>query len=163
MIAKGFRTKRLALLIALFAAYAGYRGLAGLHDRYLFTVNRTESLTHWAFIVDRRANPKRGDLIYFAPPKNPYYADTGFVKIIAGVAGDTVRREAATYFVNDFEIGAAKPVSQKGDPLTPGPIGVIPHGSYFVFTPHKDSYDSRYKDIGWISRDRIIGVARPVL
>ncbi|MEM8985166.1 MAG: S26 family signal peptidase [Pseudomonadota bacterium] len=163
MATKAARRRRFLILLALGLAYAAYQALSAFHARYVFTVNHTASLSHWAFIVDRRATPERGDLIYFAPPDNPYYADTGFVKIIAGVAGDEVRREERTYFVNDVEIGAAKPRSQKGDPLEPGPVGVIPANTYFVFTPHKDSYDSRYKQIGWIGRDRIIGVARPVL
>lgn len=26
--------------------------------------------------------------------------------------------------------------------------GVIPYGRYFVYAPHKDSFDSRYAEIG---------------
>lgn len=159
----GHSIKRAALLLGLISAIAGFRTLAALHNRYILTINQTESLDHWAFIVDRKAPVARGDFVYFAPPANPYYRDIGFVKIVAGVPGDVVRREGRVFFVNDRRIGAAKPRSRKGEPLEPGPTGVIPPDRYFVFTPHKDSYDSRYQDIGWIGRDRIVGVARPLL
>lgn len=163
MADKHYSWRRLLLIVGLLAVLAAFKGLAAFHERYLLTVNHTESLSHWAFIVDRKAQPGRGDLIYFAPPENPYYEDQGFVKIIAGVPGDRVHRKAQVYFVAEREIGVANPVSRAGDPLEPGPVGVIPAGHYFVFTPHKDSYDSRYDDIGWIGRDRIVGVAKPLL
>ena len=155
--------RRLIAIAVLLALFATYKALAAFHDRYLLTINHTESLSNWAFIVDRMQSPKRGDLIYFVPPDNPYYKDTGFVKIVAGVAGDVVNRVGATFHVNGEPICDAKPISREGDPLIPGPVGVIPLDYYFVFTPHRDSYDSRYQDIGWIGRDRIIGVARPLL
>lgn len=158
-----YSMKRVALLLGFVAAIIGIRMLRALHDRYIFTTNQTESLEHWAFIVDRKAPVARGDFVYFAPPANPYYRDIGFVKIVAGVPGDVVRRENHIFFVNHRRIGAAKPRSRAGEPLEPGPTGVIPSDHYFVFTPHRDSYDSRYQDIGWIGRDRIIGVARPLL
>ena len=113
--------------------------------------------------VDRKASPARGDYVYFVPPDNPYYRDTAFVKIVAGAGGDIVRREGRNFYVNDRFIGAAKAVSRTGNPLTPGPVGLIPQGQYFVFTPHRDSYDSRYEDIGWIGRASVIGVAKPIL
>ena len=163
MSVKRLSPRRLGVIIVILAALATYKGLAAFHDRYLLTINHTESLSNWAFIVDRRQTPERGDLVYFVPPENPYYKDTGFVKIVAGVAGDVVNRVGATFHVNGKPICDAKSTSRNGDPLTPGPVGIIPPDYYFVFTPHRDSYDSRYQDIGWIGRDRVIGVARPIL
>jgi conjugal transfer pilin signal peptidase TrbI len=39
----------------------------------------------------------------------------------------------------------------------------VPRGCYFVTTGHKDGFDSRYAAIGWICRQRILGVGRPIL
>ena len=36
-------------------------------------------------------------------------------------------------------------------------VGVIPAGHYYVYAPHKDSLDSRYALVGWISEEEIIG------
>lgn len=163
MTVKRFSPRRLAIFAVLFALLATFKSLSAFHDRYLLTINHTESLSNWAFIVDRMQSPKRGDLIYFVPPDNPYYKDTGFVKIVAGVAGDVVSRVDSTFHVNGEPVCDAKSTSREGHPLAPGPVGIIPPDSYFIFTPHRDSYDSRYQDIGWVGRDRVIGVARPIL
>jgi conjugal transfer pilin signal peptidase TrbI len=39
---------------------------------------------------------------------------------------------------------------------------MIPQGKYFVWTPHIDSYDSRYDEIGLVDERTIIGVAYPL-
>ena len=53
--------------------------------------------------------------------------------------------------------GVAKTVSRASKPLEAGPTGVIPEGSYYVYAPHKDSLDSRYAIVGWVTTDDIIG------
>lgn len=163
MASRGYSWRRAALVFAFLAGLLGWRALAEVKDRYVFTINHTQSLPHWAFVVDRKAEPKRGDFVYFLPPENPYYDQIGFVKIVAGVSGDQVHRDGRAFFVNGQSVGHAKETSQAGDPLQPGPEGVIPPQHYYVFTPHRDSYDSRYDDIGWIGRDRLVGVAKPIL
>lgn len=37
--------------------------------------------------------------------------------------------------------------------------GIIPEHKFFAYTPHKNSFDSRYKEIGLIDEKNIIGVA----
>ena len=49
------------------------------------------------------------------------------------------------------------------DLLAAGPTGVLPRGCYFVATPNKDSFDSRYAAIGWICRAQVIGVGEAIL
>lgn len=39
------------------------------------------------------------------------------------------------------------------------PSGVIPSRKFFAYTPHKDSFDSRYQEIGLIDEKDIIGTA----
>ncbi len=37
--------------------------------------------------------------------------------------------------------------------------GTIPPHKFFAYTPHKDSFDSRYNDLGLIDAKDIIGTA----
>lgn len=127
------------------------------------TINWTESLTHWAFIVDKTAEPEVGDFVDFRPPENPYYADINFVKKIVAGPGDYVECKERSFIVDGVVIAIAKTHSQGGEPLSLGPCGTVPAGHFFVIATHKDSFDSRYGDIGHVARSRINGVARPIL
>lgn len=131
--------------------------------RYRITVSLTDSLPDRVYLVHVGRWPQRGDLVAFRPPPNRFYPDgTGFVKIVRGVGGDRVTRDATTFRVDGVAVGVAKSHSLGGLPLEPGPVGTIPYGRYFVWTPDPDSFDSRYADIGWIGRDRLVGVAEPL-
>lgn len=123
--------------------------------------NRTASLPGYYYLVLKYNLPERGDLIAFRlPPGNRYYPDgILWVKVVGGVAGDLVNQYQGNYYVNGVFQGYAKPLSLQGDPLAPGPVGIIPAGHYYVHTPHQDSYDSRYQDIGWIPPAAVVGSA----
>jgi conjugal transfer pilin signal peptidase TrbI len=153
-----------ASLAVLGAALAAKGGSEALH-RYRFAFNETESLPYWAFIADQaQRSPKRGQLVVFAPPPNPFYPPgMAFGKIVGGAPGDLVERRGQAFFVNGRFIGVAKAHAQDGRAVAPGPVGRIPTGRYFVYTPHKDSLDSRYAVIGWIPQGRILGLATPVM
>ena len=157
---------RRAGLITLFLVGAiGWRGAEGLNERYGFGINVTESLPHWAFLTDRSDKVlSRGDLVEFVAPPTPFYPDgQRFVKRVAGVAGDRVEVRGREFFVAGRSVGVAKNASRDGQPAPLGPVGLIPPGRYFVAGDHIDSLDSRYAAIGWISADRIIGKAEPIL
>jgi type IV secretory pathway protease TraF len=62
-------------------------------------------------------------------------------------------------FVGDKLIGVAKTHSLKGAPLEIITSGVIPAHKFFAYTPHKDSFDSRYQDLGLVDEKDIIGTA----
>lgn len=124
----------------------------------------TDSLPAHVWLVHLGQKPVRGDTIAFRIPKNRFYPHRygGFLKIARGVAGDQVTREGRDFWIDGVFVGTAKQHSLRGLPLDPGPTGVLPPGHYFVWTPDVDSFDSRYADIGWISQDRVVGVARPL-
>ncbi len=124
-------------------------------------INGTESLPGLFYLVLKNEVPEtRGDLIAFYPPENRFYPEEMFfIKKAIGFPGDAVTRNGVDFYINNDYVGTAKTHSHSGSLLQPGPTGVIPEGKYFVWTPHPDSYDSRYEDIGWISKDRIIGRA----
>lgn len=138
------------------AALVGVMLLFG--ENYQLFINQSDSLPGSVFLVQKRVLPARGDYVVFTPPPNPYHRDL-FLKVVGGTEGDVVRERIGVFYVGSQPIGPAKPTSQKGDPLQPGPVGTIGEGQYFVYGTHKDSYDSRYAAIGWIGADRIIGRA----
>lgn len=150
-----------ALALVIFGGEEAWR----FSQRYAFGINETDSLPNWAFVVDRQDHaPRRGELVTFIAPDNPYYPrGARFTKIAWGAPGDVVTRVGREYFVNGRSGGVSKPFSQTGRATTLGPTGVIPPGRFYVGTPHKDSLDSRYGEIGWIGAERIVGVARPVM
>ncbi len=56
-----------------------------------------------------------------------------------------------------------KPLTHDGEILIQGPVGTIPDHCIFAGTPHKDGFDSRYADIGWVCAPQIVGTGVPVL
>jgi conjugal transfer pilin signal peptidase TrbI len=86
-----------------------------------------------------------------------------FGKHVMGVAGDRVTENKRIFYVSGKPVATAKTHSKRGEPLELGPTGIIPPGCVFVATAHKDGFDSRYAAIGWICRQRIFGVGRPIL
>src|SRR3546814_6721237 len=67
--------------------------------------------------------------------------------LFRSVGGDVVTRTGRTFLVNGRPVVIAKERSRLGEPLALGPTGTIPPGCYFVGTPHKDGFDSRYAGI----------------
>ena len=64
-------------------------------------------------------------------------------------------------FVNNESMGRAKEYTLKlHRPLHVNEFtGVIPKGYYYVHTDHKDSFDSRYNEIGLIPLSEVRGKA----
>ncbi|MFP1132889.1 signal peptidase I [Asticcacaulis sp. W401b] len=157
---------RPAKIVWCIAAALALSHLGGaIADDHQFFLNETESLPNWAFWVNKNElTPRRGDFFAFVPPPNPYYpAGFRFAKQIVGVPGDVVDVRGLDFFINGRHVGTAKTHDQRGNPVEISAQGTIPDGKYFVVTPHKDSFDSRYALIGLIDRDRLVGKAYPVL
>jgi conjugal transfer pilin signal peptidase TrbI len=132
-------------------------------------LNASPSLPYWAIWLERGATPKRGDILLFDPPASPLLQrhfgvqPHPFGKRVMGISGDIVTRHGRMFFVNGKAVAMAKTTSRLGEPLAAGPTGILPPGCFFVATPHKDGFDSRYAAIGWICRDQVLGVGRPIL
>jgi len=123
-------------------------------------LNVSPSLPHRVFLFHKGELPQRGQYVAFRwAGGGPYPAGVTFVKIVAGVPGDTVTHIGGDYFVNGNPVGTAKRVSRVGMPLEAGPTGVIPPDHFYVQAPHPDSLDSRYRLTGWISTAQMIGRA----
>ncbi len=156
---------RIFQLSVLLVGILVVRSASDISSRYRFAINMTDSLPNWAFITDRdNHSPKKGELAAFYPPHNPYYPDGSiFMKRVLGVPGDRVEARGRDFYINGQFVGHAKEVSQTGRVAVMGPVGVLPPETYFLGSPHKDGYDSRYRDIGWIPAYRLVGVGTPVL
>lgn len=151
-------------LCAIILAAGGLRSAHQWSQDHFILVNQTQSLPNWMFIVDKGTPPRKGDLVAFVPGPNPYYPDDlPFVKIVRGVAGDEISIEGVEIAVNGERLGAIKSLTGANPNVTAMDPGTIPEGQYFVWSPSPDSFDSRYKEIGYVENTRIIGRARPLL
>lgn len=133
---------------------------------YKFGINETDSLPQKIFLIKKGALPQRGDYAVFNKPNKWYKKD--FVKKIIGVSGDEIKElnNHISILINEnhqiIDAGFAKEFSLHGEKLTHIQAGIILADYYFAHAPHKDSLDSRYTDIGLISKTEIIGVATPI-
>lgn len=84
-------------------------------------------------------------------------------KIIAGKPGDQISFFYDTIYVNDTEIGRIQTVSKSGKFYHPISEGKISEDHYFVYTPHPESFDSRYEEFGLIKTEWIKEVLCPLL
>lgn len=138
-------------------------------DTHALLINASESLPNWAFVIHKTARPQRGEYVFFVPPADPLVIrhfgakKQMFGKIVYGMPGDTVVHRGAEVLVNGRAVSRMKPLTRMGETLAPGPTGVIPADCYYVGTPHKDGFDSRYAAIGYACSKKIVGVGRPIL
>lgn len=161
--------KKLGIVFGLGFAFTGFQALSNWHDHHAFMINASESLPNWAFMVSLGQFPARGDYVIFDPGKDPLTIKhfgahpAPFAKIAYGLPGDVITRQGSDVAVNGRVVVHTKPFTKQGEALVPGPVGVVPNGCVFAGTPHKDGFDSRYRAIGFVCRDRLLGVGSAVL
>lgn len=154
------------LIVGAGGALAGFRDW---HDHHVLMINASQSLPDWAFLVEVGRFPARGNYVVFAPGRallvRRHFGErpAPFVKIAYGVPGDLVTRAEGVVSVNGKAIARLKPQTRQGEPLHAGPLGAVPAGCVFAGSPHKDGFDSRYAEIGFVCRDRLIGTAEAIL
>lgn len=100
--------------------------------------------------------PKRGDIIVFYFPDDETQR---YLKRIIGLPGDTVEIKDGKVYIN----GSADPL--KEDYLRETPVGdygpyTVPEDSYFMMGDNRnDSFDSRFWEHTFATKDEIIGKA----
>jgi len=94
---------------------------------------------------------------HFGPASGP------FGKRVIGMPGDVVSHEGSWVLVNGVRVAHMKSRARTGEALTPGPVGRVPDGCFYVGTPHPDGFDSRYAEIGFACRKQLLGTGTPIL
>lgn len=131
-----------------------------LTTHFGIAINLSHSLPQKVWLIRYSQNPKKGDYVLFKAPLSVGLGENGTViKQVIGVPGDEIFRIGQDFFINRVYVARAKTVSLKQDPIEPGPQGLLAEGQYYVWTPHKDSFDSRYAKMGWIDASQLLGVA----
>lgn len=126
--------------------------------------NHSESLPFHSVLIKKGKIPNKIDQIFVFKVKNNLHypnQEKVFIKLVKGFAGDEIKvrdAEREVYVLGEL-IAVAKSESLKGKPLTIIEAGIIPPHKFFAYTPHKDSLDSRYQDLGLVDEKDIIGTA----
>ena len=122
-------------------------------------VNASWSDDAWGYLVLPLAEPAIGDTVLFEPPDS-VGSRVPYLKTVRGLPGVVVTVDADRIVrIDGVAMGRAKEQALDGRPLEAVRPGVIPEGRYYVHADHRDSHDSRYAEIGLVSRDRILGRA----
>lgn len=127
-----------------------------------FILNTTDSLPGYLYLLDENSKDlKKGNVVAVIVPQNPFSKNQNFLKQVWGVPNDNVSFDKlGNFFINGELKGIAKKVTTgTQQPLIHSEPGVIKANHYFLGTPHKDSFDSRYIYIGNIHEKNIIGNA----
>ena len=133
-----------------------------LQPNFEIVINRSQSLPINFVLIKKGELPTKKDSIFvFKVRNNPHYKmkETNFIKLLGGTSGEKIIVNDRNIFVEGRLIGAAKTNTLKGQSLTMAESGIIPPHKFFAYTTHKDSFDSRYKDLGLIDEKDIIGTA----
>lgn len=133
-----------------------------LLDKELLFANKIPTwLGNTDFGKQNNLDYQRGQIIVFE------YNDIYLVKRIIGIAGDKVKIESGNVFVNGFQLSEPYlsenvktyyPYAQYASHLE-GEEFTVPTDSYFVLGDNRPaSKDSRYSDVGFITRGKLKGV-----
>ncbi len=143
-------------LVLIFGSIFGYLKITN----QTIGVNITESLPQSLFMVKKGMPFSKGDMIQFTykADEEKFLPDgSRIIKFVVGIPGDKIRFEGNYFFINGVKFGKAKEVSRTGKSLTKNISKILSEDEYFVFTPHPDSFDSRYIHMGYISKSQIVG------
>jgi conjugal transfer pilin signal peptidase TrbI len=127
-------------------------------------INPTTSQPYRLFLILKGQPAVRGDLIAFHFPGSRYYPEGSlFVKKITGIPGDHLSiRNDRTVQLNGAFLDRIRATDSAGRAVEPFFFdGIIPDGTYFLYSRAPNSYDSRY--YGLIRGDRIVGRVIPLL
>ena len=106
----------------------------------------------------QKEGPERGDIIIFNYPVDE--SET-YIKRVIGLPGEKVTIEDAKIYINDSETPLKEDYLKETWTEATGPFEFeVPKDSYLVLGDNRnDSYDARYWDHTYVSKDKIIGKA----
>ena len=110
------------------------------------------------FVSHTTLQPRRGDIIIF---KFPDDESEKYVKRIIGLPGEKVTIKEAKVYINDSEVPLEEDYLKEDWVTATGPFEFeVPEDCYFVMGDNRnDSYDARYWDNTYVTKDEIIGKA----
>ncbi len=117
------------------------------------TLVNGERLVVNKFLYRFRA-PERGEIIVFRYPRDP---SRDFIKRVIAVPGDTVEIKEGRVFVNGQLLNENYILEKTRGSY---PLSTVPEGHVFVMGDNRNnSEDSRFRDVGFVSKDMIKGKA----
>jgi conjugal transfer pilin signal peptidase TrbI len=131
-------------------------------SKFAIGFNHTPSLSGKVFLVVKHSLPieKFQKAVFLHNGKL-------HIKHIVGFQGDEISHKDDVLFINGKEFGKIKRLSLQNKPLIPILANtqtlIIPANYYFAWTDHKDSFDSRYKEVGLIHQTQIVGKGYEIL
>ena len=135
-------------------------------QKYRIMFNLTHSLPQKIFFIDvGNKNLVKGNFVVTKSnhlPNIPH--EFALIKEIAGVGADLVTiRNSKLYIDNSYCCTVKSIVVKWGmlHPLTES-TAVIPKDCFFVRGTSDDSFDSRFKEFGFICKSQILGKAYPL-
>jgi conjugal transfer pilin signal peptidase TrbI len=153
------KLKRVLFVLVMTNLILGFIHFVLFFIPYKLAFNIGDCLPGKVFIIFENEIPRKNEMIAFWPPHTSKIKKIWFVKILKGTSGDKVAIKSNRIFINHEDLGIVKVKTQDGKKINPIQNTNIRNGKYFVWTSHKDSYDSRYEEIGLIDRHQIIGRA----
>ena len=105
------------------------------------------------------ADPAIGDRVLFDPP-DAVGSPVPYLKTVRGLPGARIDVGMdGTVRIDGVRLGRAKTHALDGRALEAIAPGAVPAGHYYLHGDHPDSHDSRYAEIGFVPRARILGRA----
>ncbi|MCI4411708.1 MAG: signal peptidase I [Thiotrichales bacterium] len=124
------------------------------------SVNKTPSIATGIYWVMPKVMPRKGDDAVIEYKGQYFERGVHLVKHVVAINGDLIAHNGNQVMINGKATTAMiKPVTLRGEPLLPGPVGCVPDGEFFVLGDHVDSFDSRYGHLGFVKPEQIIGKA----
>lgn len=150
------------LIIKTSVVFLALLGIWIIPANFEIVPNYSESLPYRIVLVKKGRMPTKKDQAFvFYVKNNPQLGveKIKFIKLVGGLSGDKIEVKGGDeVFVDGRLIGVAKAYSKKQQKLHAITSDtVIPEHKVFAYTPHKDSFDSRYQEIGLIDEKDIVG------
>lgn len=129
--------------------------------KVIIAVNQSTSLKGKIFLGIKGSEVSRGNIVIVQLQNNAHYGNARFTKIVTGVPGDIIEKQADNFFINGEFAAYAKKNTPKQTPLQSLEVvgNKIPENHFFLTTKHENSYDSRYDSFGYIPSSWVIARA----
>ena len=129
-------------------------GFGVFFEQVHFIKSSTDSLPQHYFVQLTKVTPKKGDLTLVY---NQFYGRR-LIKKIIGHEGDRLHQDRrGNLWVGGYLVGKVYPQTAKGQKFTPTPDQVIPKGRVFLHSPHPQSFDSRFQEVGLVHANDLEG------